>query len=80
MTVESSHLRNCKDSDAAEASCLYGKDLTLSDIRTKNTFAVTLQTVEGDIGSCDVTLQRTSGEVRIEILPAPADDAESVDI
>ena len=49
VTVETSHLRNCKYTDSTEGTCCNRKNLAVCDICAKLVVRCTLQTIEGDI-------------------------------
>ena len=57
VTVESSHLRNCKHSDRSEGFCSNRKYFSLCNISTKYIVRCTLQSVECDISRFDVSLK-----------------------
>ena len=55
VTVETSHLRNCKYSDCSKGTCCNRKNLSMCDISTKLVIRSALQTIE-----CDICLLYTS--------------------
>ena len=57
VTVETSHLRNCKYTDSTEGTCCNRKNLAMCDICTKLVVRCTLQTIEGDISRLDISLK-----------------------
>ena len=57
VTVESSHLRNCKHSDRSEGFCSNRKYFSLCNISTKYIVRCTLQSVECDISRFDISFQ-----------------------
>ena len=63
MTVESAHLGDGEDADAAEAAGLHRENLALCDVGAQLALAVALQPVEGHIRRRDISLQRAPGEV-----------------
>ena len=63
VAVEAAHFGNGEHTDATERTGLYGQNFTLRNVGTQDSLTVTLQTVEGDIGSGNVALQCTTGEV-----------------
>ena len=65
MTVETAHVTDGEDTDAAEGTGLDGQDLTLGDIGAEIAFAVALQTVEGDGRGGNVAFQGATGDVRL---------------
>ncbi len=68
VTVEAAHLRNGKDTDAAEGTGGNRKHLALCDIGAELTVAVALETVEGDGRGGDIALQRAASEIGIASL------------
>ena len=60
VTVESSHLRNCKHSDRSEGFCSNRKYFSLCNISTKYIVRCTLQSVECDISSISPSTQSIS--------------------
>ena len=65
MAVETTHLGNGKDADAAKAAGGNGQHLTLRDVGAQSPLAVALEPIEGDLAGGDVALQRTAGEIRL---------------
>ena len=63
VAIETTHLADGEDSDAAERACRHVEHLALSDIRAQIALRVTLQTIECDWAGSDVALQSATGEV-----------------
>ena len=57
MTIESSHLRNCEDTDGTEGFGCYRKNLALCHISAELAVCGTLQTIESDVARCDISLE-----------------------
>src|SRR5699024_8463984 len=57
VTVESSHLRNCENTNASERFSRYRKNLTLRDISNQFCVGCALQTVECDVSRYDISFQ-----------------------
>lgn len=68
MTVETAHFRNSEYADAAEGPGFYRQHFPLSDVGAQDTVTVALETVKGDVAGGNITLQSTTGEVRLGIL------------
>ena len=64
VTVETAHLVDCEDADAAEGTGGNGQDFAFSDVGTQVALRVALQTVEGDVAGSDVAFQSAAGDVR----------------
>ena len=65
VSVEAAHLRDGEHADTAETSGGHRQDFAFCDVGAENTFAVALQTEEGDVAGGDVAFQSSSGEVRL---------------
>ena len=63
MAVESPHLRDGEDADAAEAARMYRQDLALGDVAAQITVGIALQAVERDMACCNIRLERAAREV-----------------
>ena len=63
VTVESSHLFDCEDTNTTKGSCRYVKNFTFCNIRNKLSLRVALQTIECNIRSSDISLQSSSCEI-----------------
>ena len=63
MVVEAPHFGNGEQADAAEAARCDRKNLALCNIGTQRSVAVTLQAIEGNLGSRKIALQRAAREV-----------------
>ena len=61
MTVESSHFRNCEDTDGTEGFGCYRKNLALCHISAELAVCGTLQTIESDVARCDISLEGSLG-------------------
>src|SRR5699024_112026 len=57
MTVETSHLRNSKDTDAAKALCCHRKNFTMSNVSPKLAVRSALKTVEGNVTWNNISFQ-----------------------
>ena len=57
MTVETSHFRNCKDTDTAKALCCYRQNLTLCNVSAKFAVCSALETIEGNVARNDISFQ-----------------------
>ena len=64
MAVETSHLRDGEDTNAAERTGLDRQDFALGDVAAKHAVGVALEAVECDLARCKVGLERAAGEVR----------------
>ena len=65
MAVETAHLMDCENANAAEATCCHRQNLAFSNVCTHNTLTVALEAIECDIRCCNVALQRASREIRL---------------
>ena len=65
MTVEAAHFLDGENADAAKAAGCHRKNFAFSDVGTKLTFAVALETIEGNVRCCDVAFERAAGEIRL---------------
>ena len=63
MPVESPHLRDGEDTDAAEAARMYRQNFTLCNVAAEIAVGVALETVERDLACRDVGFERAAGEV-----------------
>ena len=63
MAVETAHLMDAEDCNAAEGAGSNRQDLALCNVGAQVTLAVALQTVEGDVRRCNVAFQGAAGEV-----------------
>ena len=63
MSIKPTHFGDGKNADTAKAASCNGQDLALSNVGAQNSLAVTLQTIESNVGSSDVAFQRAAGEV-----------------
>ena len=63
VTIETSHLLDCKYTDTTEGLGRYRKDLALCHICTKDVICGALQTIEGDISRNDVSLESSVGNL-----------------
>ena len=59
VTIESSHLRNCENTDASERFCRNRKNLALCDVSNQFRIGCALQTIECDISRNDIAFQST---------------------
>ena len=57
VTVKSSHLRNCEDTDGTEGFGCYRKNLALCHISAELAVCGALQTIESDVARCDVAFE-----------------------
>ena len=60
VTVEASHFRNSEDTNTTKGSGRYIQDFTFCDVGNQFSIGIALQTIEGNIGCCNITLQSTS--------------------
>ena len=65
MAVETAHLGDGEDADAAEGTGSHRQNLALCNIAVKHAVSTALQTEEGDLAGSDVCLQGAAGEVRL---------------
>ena len=63
VTIETSHLMDGEDTDAAKALCCNRKDFTLSRIGAEFVVCCGLQSVEGDFARLDIALDRSVAPV-----------------
>ena len=61
MPVETAHLLDGKNPDTAKAACGNREDFAFCDVGTDDAFTVALETIERDVGCCNIALQRRSG-------------------
>ena len=63
VAIESAHLLDCEDADAAEGSGSDRKDLALCDVCAKDVVRGALQTIEGDLTRLEVALEGSVGNL-----------------
>lgn len=64
MAIETAHLRDSEDADAAEGTSCYRENFALCDIGTELAVSSALETVEGDVSGINVALQGATGNIR----------------
>ena len=63
VAIESPHLRDGEDADAAEAPRMYRQNFALGDIAAQITVGIALQAVERDLACCKIGLERAAREI-----------------
>ncbi len=65
VAIESPHLRDGEDADAAEAARMYRQNFTLCNVAAQITVGIALQAVERDLACCKIRFESAAGKIRL---------------